>query len=108
MTRPQLPPPAAHVVAGGWPAATLDGDIGARYCQDFAAALTDRLDTLGWSFRRLERESGVSYRAVAQIVRGLAAPDLRTVARLEFALQTDLLPRRRRPVAGSNGGNQGS
>ncbi len=108
MTRPKLPPPAAHVESGVWPDAALDGDIGARYCQDFAAALTDRLDTLGWSFRQLERESGVSYRAVAQIVRGLAAPDLRTVARLELALQADLLPRRRRSVTSGNGGDKGS
>ena len=98
MSRPALPAPAQHIVTGAWPNAVLDGDIGARYCQDLAAALSERLTALGWSFRELERQSGVSYRAIAQVARGLAAPDLRTVARLERALRTDLLPRRRRPT----------
>jgi hypothetical protein len=96
MPRPATPPPLTHVLSGTWPNAELDGEVGAEYCQHLAAVLVKRLADLGWSYRELERQSGVSYRAISQVANGLSAPDLRTIARLEVALRTDLLPRRRR------------
>ena len=99
MARPPQPPPVTHVVSGSWPRAELDEDVAARYCQDLAAALSKRLTALGWSYRELERKSGVSHRAAAAIAQGLAAPDLRTIARLELALEVDLLSWRSRTAA---------
>ena len=95
MPRPTTPPPLSHVLSGKWPNAELDGDVGAQYCQHLAAVLVKRLADLGWSYRELERQSGVSYRAISQVANGLSAPDLRSLGKLEVALDVDLLPRRR-------------
>lgn len=82
--------PNAHVKRGEWPNATLDGTAAAVYAQHVArlldAAMGDR------SRREVARLTGLSDVTIAAVLSGDNYPDLRTLARLEDALNTRLLP----------------
>lgn len=82
--------PNRHVTHGTWPTATLDGTPAALYAQHVArnlkAAIGDR------SHREIARTTGLSDVTIAAVLAGTNYPDLRTLARLETALNTRLLP----------------
>jgi hypothetical protein len=97
MPRRPTEAPRDHVVSGEWPEAELDGDPGAAYAQAIARALRDGLRER--SIRSIGRDAGVADVTVAAVLSGANHLDIRTLARLEAALNTPLLPgwRKRKP-----------
>ncbi|WP_055530106.1 helix-turn-helix domain-containing protein [Streptomyces graminilatus] len=88
---------APHAYTDGeWPAEVsvhADAPPGVHYALVLARALDDALTRRGLSQRSASTRAGLNATAVGRIIRGLVYPDLSTIARLETALQTDLLPR---------------
>ncbi|MEU8542980.1 helix-turn-helix transcriptional regulator [Streptomyces sp. NPDC048717] len=67
---------------------------GAKVAQALALALTEALESNGWSVAELSRRSGISRLTISNVLQGLVWPDLLTVASLEKALDRDLWPGR--------------
>ena len=87
---------------GTWPheaAALPSAPVGVHYSLALARALDTAANKQGLSHRAASARAGLNPTAVGRICRGEVYPDLATIARLEHALQTDLLPpdRRRLP-----------
>lgn len=83
---------------GRWPAEVsigADAPPGVHYALVLARALDDAITQRGLSQRSASTQAGLNPTAVGRIIRGLVYPDLSTIARLETALQADLLPARR-------------
>jgi len=84
--------------SGEWPAQAsvhADAPPGVHYALVLARALDHAITQRGLSQRSASTRAGLNATAVGRIIRGLVYPDLSTIARLETALQTDLLPPRR-------------
>jgi hypothetical protein len=80
---------------GEWPAEAsvrADAPPGVHYALVLARALDNAITQRGLSQRSASTQAGLNATAVGRIIRGLVYPDLSTIARLETALQTDLLP----------------
>lgn len=97
-----------HYTEGQWPyevTAKPDAPPGVHYSIVLARALDGAAAGRGLSHRAISRLAELNQAAVGRIVRGEVYPDLATVARLEHALQVDLLPveRRRVPPGTSRG-----
>lgn len=90
MSRPQTAPREC-VVDGHWPDGRID-EPGARYVQLIVQAVVRESDARGWSQRELARRAGVSRRTVDYLINGATTPDVITLAALEVALGTTLLP----------------
>jgi ribosome-binding protein aMBF1 (putative translation factor) len=89
--------PVDHVLEGHWPRAKLDGNRTAFYCQAIAAAAERAIAGLGWSRRELARRAGISRPTLSNVLDGLTAPNISTLAQLETALEVELLPPDRLP-----------
>lgn len=80
---------------GPWPqeaTAGADAPAGVHYALVLAQALHAAAAARGLSHRAVSVQAGLNPTAVGRIVRGEVYPDLATIARLEAALQQDLLP----------------
>jgi hypothetical protein len=80
---------------GEWPQdaeAGADVPPGVHYALLLARALHEAGAARGLSHRAMSLQAGLNPTAVGRIVRGELYPDLATIARLEAALQKDLLP----------------
>ena len=82
--------PNAHVKRGDWPDATLDGTAAAIYAQHIARCLQTAMGDR--SRKEIARLTGLSDVTIAAVLSGDNYPDLRTLARLETALDAQLLP----------------
>jgi hypothetical protein len=82
--------PREGVSPGDWPDGPLCDDDAIRYVQLVARAIVAHLR--GESLRSSSRAAGVSAMTVTGIRDGDRYPDLRTLARLERAAGTGLLP----------------
>lgn len=82
--------PNRHVTSGTWPNATLDGTPAAIYAQHVARRLRDEIGDR--SNREIGRITGLAGVTIAAVLNGDNYPDLRTLARLEDALDAQLLP----------------
>lgn len=88
MTRPARQPPASYTE--DW----LDKpctDRAAEVARQLATTLRDAIGNR--SLRTIEDVTGVNYAAISRILRGETWADLRTIARLEHGLDTQLYPR---------------
>lgn len=80
---------------GEWPLDAVAGagaPAGVHYALVLARALHRAAGLRGLSHRAMSLKAGLNPTAVGRIVRGEVYPDLATIARLEAALQQDLLP----------------
>ncbi|KPI02928.1 helix-turn-helix domain protein [Actinobacteria bacterium OK074] len=80
---------------GEWPrhaVANPDAPVGVHYSLVLARTIADIAEREKLSHRAISRKAMLNPTAVGRIVRGELYPDLATLARLEVALQTDLLP----------------
>lgn len=87
MARPVRSVPAALV--SGWPdtpSALPDVETARRLALNLRSALTDM------SLRAAKAATGVDHTTIADVLNGTTWPDLRTIARLEAGLRTDLWP----------------
>lgn len=82
--------PNRHVVSGTWPDAVLDCTPAAVYAQHIARRLQDEMGDR--SRKEIARLTGLSDVTIAAVLTGSNYPDLRTLARLEDALDAKLLP----------------
>ena len=81
--------------AGDWPhqaVARPSAPAGVHYALVLARILANAAERQGLSHRAVSAKAGLNPTAVGRIVRGEVYPDLATLARLEVALQVDLLP----------------
>jgi len=80
---------------GDWPhdaVAPPSAPAGVHYSLVLARVLATAAERQGLSHRAVSTKAGLNPTAVGRIVRGELYPDLASLARLEVALQTDLLP----------------
>lgn len=87
MARPVRPSPAD--LASDWPntpATHAEVETARRLALNLSAALGDR------SLRAAKAATGVDHTTIADVLNGSTWPDLRTIARLEAGLGTDLWP----------------
>lgn len=87
MARPVRPSPADLVP--GWPdtpSPEPDVETARRLALNLRAALADM------SLRNAKTVTGVDHTTIADVLNGNTWPDLRTIARLETGLRTDLWP----------------
>ncbi|MEY9932544.1 hypothetical protein ABH926_007195 [Catenulispora sp. GP43] len=89
---------------GAWPHSAVpapEAPVGVHYALALARVLDNTAAARGLSHRAVSAEAGLNATAVGRIVRGEVYPDLATIARLERALGTLLLPNDRLRLAGS-------
>ncbi|KMS75695.1 hypothetical protein ACM01_07905 [Streptomyces viridochromogenes] len=83
-----------YVASGNWPCTRLvqDAPINAHYGQAFARNLAEAMEASEIGLKALGNKAGVSHATISQLLRGMALPDLGTLARLEVVLGTGLWP----------------
>lgn len=87
MTRTTRPSP--RDLTTGWPDQPSP-DAAGEVARTLAVRLQNALGELGMSVRALERASGVDEATIRKLLAGTSWPDLRTIARIEIALDREI------------------